>query len=148
MHLFEIMNTNIQSISPREPAERARDLMHLHGIHHLVVLDGGKTVGIVAESDVGGRHAPVELKNRTVEEVMTESVISASPKTTLREAANLLRGHVIGCLPVMDGGKLKGVVSITDLLDLFGRGTATPRRVQFRRVEYQNPRRLTSRRSR
>src|SRR5439155_1550244 len=126
----------------------ARDQMRLHGIHHLVVLQNGVLAGIITDRDLGGPHASVDLNGRTVGELMTPNIVSATPKTTVREAANLLRGHNIGCLPVMEEGKLKGIVTITDLLDLFGRGTKTPRRVQYRRVEYHDPRRLSARRTR
>jgi CBS domain-containing protein len=44
----------------------------------------------------------------------------------VREAANLMRGRSIGCLPVLDGRKLVGIVTVTDLLELLGRGAERP----------------------
>jgi CBS-domain-containing membrane protein len=44
----------------------------------------------------------------------------------VREAANLMRGHRAGSLPVVDGGKLVGIVTVWDFLDLIGRGADRP----------------------
>jgi CBS domain-containing protein len=49
---------------------------------------------------------------------MTSRVIVASPDTTVGEAARLLRGYTIGCVPVVDGKDLVGIVTTSDLLDL------------------------------
>src|ERR1043166_4976991 len=111
--------------------------MHLYGIRHLVAVRDSQAVGIVSDRDLGGPHGIADLKPLTVGNVMTPNLIIATPRMTVREAANLLRGHMIGCLPVMENGKVKGIITITDLLNLFGRGTQTPRRGQFRRPEYQ-----------
>ena len=52
--------------------------------------------------------------------------VSVGPATTLRQAANLMRGHTIGCLLVVEKGKLVGLVTTTDLLDQLGRGATRP----------------------
>ncbi len=57
---------------------------------------------------------------------MTAPAISAAPDMTIRKAANLLRGRSIGCLPVMDGGHLVGIVTTSDLLERIGRGVERP----------------------
>ncbi|CAN5899249.1 hypothetical protein BH11MYX2_BH11MYX2_11170 [soil metagenome] len=57
---------------------------------------------------------------------MTAHVVVAAPETTIKQAANLLRGRVIGCLPVVDGKTLVGIVTTTDLLELIGRGAERP----------------------
>lgn len=51
---------------------------------------------------------------------MVREVATASPETTIRQAANMLRGRTIGCLPVVEDSKLVGIVTVTDLLDLVG----------------------------
>jgi acetoin utilization protein AcuB len=55
---------------------------------------------------------------------MTTSVVFASPETTLQRAAGLMRGHVIGCLPVLEHEQLVGIVTITDVLDALSRMAA------------------------
>jgi acetoin utilization protein AcuB len=53
---------------------------------------------------------------------MSEPVVSGHPEMTLRQAANRMRGRSIGCLPVVEGDDLVGIVTTTDLLELLGRG--------------------------
>jgi CBS domain-containing protein len=57
---------------------------------------------------------------------MTEKAVVATPETTVREAAILMRGHAVNCLPVLDGQKLAGVITALDLLELIGRGAERP----------------------
>jgi acetoin utilization protein AcuB len=128
VQLQEIMNRQVRTIRPDASIEEARDEMRRYDVRHLVVVDGGRVVGVVSERDLGGRKPEVVARAGTVAEVMTPHVVSAKPTTTVRQAANLLRGHLIGFLPVMDEGRLVGVISTADLLDLIGRGTERPRR--------------------
>ena len=51
-----------------------------------------------------------------------------APEATVRQAANRLRGRGVGCLAVMDDGRLRGIVTTQDLLELIGRGTASQHR--------------------
>jgi CBS domain-containing protein len=62
-----------------------------------------------------------------VQDLMASRLISAKPETTLRQAANLMRGRLIGSLPVLDGDRLVGIVTATDVLDELGRGSTRPR---------------------
>ena len=57
---------------------------------------------------------------------MTAPAVTAGATTTVREAANLLRGRTIGCLPILEEGKLVGIVTTTDLLELLGKGAMRP----------------------
>jgi CBS domain-containing protein len=57
---------------------------------------------------------------------MTASVVTAPSTTTMRKAANLMRGHSIGCIVVADAGRVAGIVTTSDLLDLVGRGSERP----------------------
>jgi acetoin utilization protein AcuB len=124
MRLKDIMRTGIVTIEPGDSVRDARATMRRHRIRHLVVVDGGRVVGIVSERDFGraGRQ-----DNATVQDVMSTDVVSATPATTLRQAANLMRGHTIGCLLVVDEDKLLGLVTTTDLLDQLGRGATRPK---------------------
>jgi acetoin utilization protein AcuB len=120
MRLREIMKTRVEGISANESAEAAGNRMRTARIRHLVVQDGKKIVGVVSDRDIGGLGSFRQIQ--TVEEVMSAPVVTASPDTTLRKAADLLRGRAIGCLPIMERQKLVGIVTITDLLELVGRG--------------------------
>jgi acetoin utilization protein AcuB len=120
MRLEEIMNRNVAHIDASADVERARSAMLERDLHHLVVLDDGRVVGVLSSDDLAGTPAG------SVRDVMTTRIVKASPTTTVREAANLLRGRGVGCLPVLDGDTLVGIVTVADLLDLIGRGVERP----------------------
>lgn len=124
MRLREIMKTRVEGISANESAEAAANRMRSARIRHLVVQDGKKIVGVVSDRDIARLGSFRQIQ--TVEEVMSAPVVTASPDTTLRKAANLLRGRTIGCLPIMEKEKLVGIVTITDVLELVGRGAERP----------------------
>ncbi len=120
MRLGEIMTQDVKTAAVGEPAEEAYRRMRLHEIRHLVVVDGKRVVGVLSERDLGGSAGAVLRTGRNVEDLMARDVATASPGTTVRQAANLLRGRSIGCLPVMEDSRLVGIVTVTDLLELVG----------------------------
>ncbi len=126
MRIQDIMSRRVASVTSETAAETAWNLMQSRSIHHLVVTDGGRPVGVVSARDLGGRRGSGTRKGQTVAELMSASPVTARPETTLRQAANLMRGRAIGCLPVLDRGKLVGIVTVTDLLELIGRGHDRP----------------------
>ena len=67
-------------------------------------------MGILREVGASGR------QGRTVEELMSDKVVTANPTMPLEKAALLLKGRSIGCLPVVDGKELVGILTTTDLL--------------------------------
>jgi acetoin utilization protein AcuB len=125
------MKTGVETISLDQSAEAALNRMRRARIRHLVVRDRDKIVGIISERDIKGlgsfRHV------ESVEEVMSSPAVTASPDLSLKQAANLLRGRTIGCLPVLEQGKLVGIVTTTDLLELIGRKFEAPTRKSPRR---------------
>jgi CBS domain-containing protein len=125
MQLKEVMSTRIETASPAESAASAITRMRQSRIRHLVVQDGRKVVGVLSDRDVENLGSMADVE--TVEDHMSSRVVTASPEMTLRKAANLMRGRSIGCLPVLSDGKLVGIVTTTDLLELIGRGTERPR---------------------
>lgn len=141
MRLQEIMRTNVERVEAERPLEEAWTLFKCRNIHHLAVTRQGAFVGILSERDCGGRRGAQLDKGNRVADVMTTSVVTATPDTTVRRAANLLRGHAVGCLPVVEKGKLKGIVTFTDLLELLGRGAIVPPRSSERQsVRYLHAR--------
>jgi CBS domain-containing protein len=127
MRLREIMNTNVVTIEMTQAASTARARMRQYRIRHLVVTDNGRLAGVVSDRDLGGDRGRELRKGRTVQDLMTSRLVSAKPETTLRQAANLMRGRLIGSLPVLDGDRLVGIVTATDVLDELGRGSTRPR---------------------
>ena len=126
MRLQEIMETVVDTVGPDEAAQQAWERMRQRRIHHLVVTRGTDILGVVSERDLGGRGGARLRQSSSVSDLMTSSVVTAKPTTTVRQAANLMRGRSVGCLPVVDGKRLAGIVTVTDLLDLIGKGTERP----------------------
>ncbi len=150
MRLQEIMSTRVITIGPDEPASAAWSRMEREGIRHLVVAEGRRPLGVLSERDLGGRKGGAVRRGRTVRDLMTRHVASARPSTTLREAANLMRGRLIGSLPVVEDGRVVGIVTATDVLEELGRGSSRPA-VRAKRQSMRLPpaglRRATARRA-
>ena len=115
------MSKQVRSVSANVFAEVAWQIMSAAGIHHLVVMENGHVIGVISQRDLGGIHGAAVRAHKRVADLMTTSVVFASPETSLTRAASLMRGHVIGCLPVLEGNELVGIVTITDLLDALSR---------------------------
>ena len=96
------MTRDIRTITPDASATEARSAMRTAGVRHLVVVDKGDLVGIVSDRDLGGQQPATGRAGLTVANLMTSTVVTAQPETTIRQAANLLRGHVIGCLVIVE----------------------------------------------
>ena len=128
MRVSDIMNAPVYTIGAEETATAAWETMHFRRTRHLVVNDAaGRVIGVVSASDLGGKNGELLRARRRVRELMTEKLVTATPETTVREAANLMRGHNVNCLPVFNGrDRLKGIVTVVDLLELIGRGMERP----------------------
>lgn len=130
MRIRDIMKKSVATIGRDRPAEEARSLMRSRRIRHLVVTgpggEGGM-IGIVSERDVGGPRGAAPAG--AVGEVMSPRVVTVDADATLRDAANTLRGHGVGCLPVTEGDgrtlRLVGIVTVSDMLEVLGRGAAS-----------------------
>jgi CBS domain-containing protein len=127
MRVQDVMTEGVQTMAPDDPAEGAWELMRRHGFHHIVVTSGsGAVVGILSDRDAGGTRGGVLRRGRTVEELMTRHVVTVDPSTTVKRAANLMRGRSIGCVVVTNRRRVVGIVTVADLLELLGRGSNRP----------------------
>lgn len=122
MRVQDVMSEDVQTVPPGVPADDAWKLMRAKGIHHLVVTEGRRVIGVLSDRDAGGLRGPSVRRNRTVAELMTGRVVTVPPTTPVRKAANLMRGRSIGCLVVTDATRIVGIVTVSDLLELLGRG--------------------------
>ncbi len=128
MRVNDIMSAPVYTIDANEPATTAWDTMRFRRTRHLVVTGSeGRVIGVISASDLGGKHGDAVRVCRRVGDLMTEKLVVCTPDTTIREAANLMRGHAVNCLPVFNSrDRLKGIVTVVDLLELIGRGTQRP----------------------
>ena len=126
MRMSEFMTDSVQPVKPTMAAADAWELMRRKGIHHLVVTEGKEIVGLLSDRDVGSRAGAALRTDRTVADLMSRQVVIRSPSDTVRSAANAMRGRTIGCMPIVDRGRLVGIVTVSDLLELLGRGVDRP----------------------
>src|SRR5690606_302052 len=110
------MTTPVLTLSPSEPASDAVALMRDEGIRHAPVVDGGMILGVVSERDLGGPHGGAARKGRTVRDLMCKGPLLGAPDMCVTDAVVLVRERHIGCLPVVDAGRLLGIVTRSDLL--------------------------------
>lgn len=122
------MTKSVLTIKPHDTLKQARELMTKHRVNQLPVVVDDKVVGIVTDRDVRdaypssmrltrGKDIDDFAESYTVEEVMTYNVITISPDASLREAAQRLRKQRFGSVPIVDHGKLVGIITRSDLLD-------------------------------
>lgn len=126
MRVDELMSVRVVAVGPEETADAAWLRMQRERIRHLAVIEGSRLVGMLSERDLGGRGGADLRRGRLVRELMTPRVATASPGTTLRQAANVMHGRLIGSLPVVDCGRVVGIVTATDVLEELGRGSTRP----------------------
>lgn len=122
MNIRDVMTPNPRSVSPSDSIENAARIMRDEDTGAVPVVDNGRPVGIVTDRDIVVRGvAEGGQMNRPVRDIVTNSVVSASPEMSTREAAELMSEHQIRRLPVVENDRLVGIVSIGDLAVKEGR---------------------------
>jgi acetoin utilization protein AcuB len=121
MLVKDIMTTTVVTIAPGQTVDEACGLMKKKNIRHLPVLEGDSVVGVVTDRDVLGAssslmHEPCSSSKR-IAEVMSKPPVTADPLDPVESAAHTMRRLKIGCLPVVAGDALVGIVTGIDLLD-------------------------------
>ena len=122
MKVRDIMHAIVETVDQEERAEAAYNVMRVKRIHHLIVTAGPEIVGVLSERDLGGKDREAMRQTHKVLNFMTPYAVKAKPEMTVRQAANLMRGWSIGCLPVVDRGRLVGILTVSDLLDIVAKG--------------------------
>jgi acetoin utilization protein AcuB len=112
----DVMSTDLVTVSPAESARRAYEIMRDRRIRHLPVIAEGRLVGVLSDRDLRPAVLSPGLAGATVGELMSESLTTIAPEAPVEDAASLLVVKKIGCLPVVEGERLVGIVTETDLL--------------------------------
>jgi CBS domain-containing protein len=111
------MSTKVETVRPKQPVRLALNKMVRRNIGSVLVVDGGRPVGIITERDISRKLAKgLKNLNTQVMRIMARNLIVASPDTTIQAAFGLMLEHGIRRIPVVDDGKLVGVVTERDLL--------------------------------
>jgi acetoin utilization protein AcuB len=130
MHIRSLMNADPITVPPDFTMFDARRLMDERRIRHLLVTLAGELRGIVTDRDIrlnmpsqATSLSVWELNNLlmrlTVADVMTRTVVTVEPDRDAREAAEIMLFNKIGALPVIERGRLVGIVTETDLVRAF-----------------------------
>lgn len=108
---------NVFTVAPTITVAEAVAEMNLHRVGSVLVVDGGRLVGIFTERDVLRRIVGAGLDPNTVpvEKVMTSNVLTITPEATIEETMALFTEHRCRHLPVMEAGRLAGTISIGDV---------------------------------
>ena len=132
INVREWMTSPVTTVKPRDSILHAREIMERQRINQLPVAVRGRLVGIVTDRDlrdafpsilgISGRRrkrrrALTSFEDVAVEDVMTRNVLTHSPDRTIGDAARMMRRERIGAVPVLDKGKLVGILTRSDLLD-------------------------------
>ncbi len=136
LRVRDVMSTDVTTLKQSDKLSLADDIMNLGRIRHLPVLDDDERqlVGIVTQRDLfrgalaqalgyGREQQRKILDTLEVKDVMTSAVITTGPDTPLAEAAKLLGERKIGCLPVVESGRLIGIITEADFVALVARQT-------------------------
>jgi CBS domain-containing protein len=112
------MVTSLITIDASASVKQAAELMDKHDIGCLIVINYGNPVGIVTERDMMRRVLlhKAEPSKTEVGNIMSAPLITAQPQTDIRDAVRLMNERRIKKLPVIDSGKLVGLVSLTDIM--------------------------------
>ena len=145
MRVFEVMTEGVQTVPPTMPAADAWELMRRRRIHHLVVTRNSDVVGILSDRDTGSGVGADVRALHSVADLMTSQVVTVRSNDTIRSLANAMRGRTIGCAPVVDGRRLVGIMTVSDLLRLLGRGIERPVKPSRRTATHRVPHRKRQR---
>ena len=116
--ILEGKGSEIFTITPDTSVYHALELMVEKNVSALLVMENDKLAGIFTERDYA-RKVVLKGKKSTetqIGEIMTSNLITVSPGTTIDECMALMTGKYIRHLPVVDDGKLAGIISIGDVV--------------------------------
>ena len=119
MRIKHWMIKDVVTIGPEATVEEAIQLMKKHSIRHLPVVEETRLVGLVTESSIRQYLLLSVMDKLSIREVMIINPITIDADATIDEAARIIYRYKIGGLPVMQNGRLVGIMTVTDLLGAF-----------------------------
>ena len=130
MYVRQFMTTQVFTVTPEESIADTMALMREKKISRMPVVEKGKLVGFVTDGDLREvSPSPATtlsifelnylIAKTPIREVGFKKVVTCHPDTKIEDAALLMKDHKIGGLPVVDNGKLVGIITGSDILDAF-----------------------------
>ena len=127
----DLMTDRVFALGPADDLESLYDLMDAHHVRHVPIVDReGDIVGLVTQRDLARSALGAQellplslqqeiLRRRKVREIMATEVETVEPDESLRVAAEMLLENKIGCLPVVEGEHLVGILTESDFVRRF-----------------------------
>lgn len=132
MQVAEVMTQATITESPRDTLRSAAERMWGQQTGSLVVVEGDELVGIITERDfLKAAARGLDLDSVTVGDVMTRDVVTTSAGTLLRDAAREMAAHWIRHLPVVEGRRVVGMLSMRDVTGVFAALSKDPASVEL-----------------
>jgi acetoin utilization protein AcuB len=134
MPLADIMSHHVITVGLDDELSTLRKLFVRHGFHHVLVVDGGRLVGVISDRDVlremspfidtlGERTQDVATLTRKAHQLMSRGLVVAHRDDSIPDAVARMLDHSVSCLPVVDvRGSVEGIVSWRDLIRALVRG--------------------------
>jgi CBS domain-containing protein len=139
MRVTDVMVREVVTVEPETPLKEVARVLVEHGISGVPVVDDGRVLGVVSESDfimkeraheprrrspltwlIGDRlHAVAVVEARTAGQAMTAPAVTIEPAATVHEAAVRMAGRNVNRLPVVESGTLVGIITRGDLVRLY-----------------------------
>lgn len=127
MKVRDVMVRDVATLNVDDELSLANDIMQLGRIRHLPVVEGKRLVGIISERDLfrsslaqalgyGTKATRDLMKTIRIKDIMVTEVTTIAPDDDLKVAVRRMLDNKIGCLPVVEEGELKGLLTETDIL--------------------------------
>jgi len=126
----EVMKKNVVRISADDTLWIVKEIMDLGSVRHIPVVDRGTLVGVVSQRDllraslsniigISAEEQKIFLEGVRISEVMSAPPRTIGPDEGIQTAARVMAENKIGCLPVIDGREIVGILTETDVLQFF-----------------------------
>jgi CBS domain-containing protein len=130
------MTTEVMTLDRNDTLDMADEIMEIGRVRHIPVLSAARVVGVISQRDLfrtalafalgyGEKARRTLLRTLNVKDVMSQPVVTIGPHASIIEAAGRMLSARVGCLPVVEGDEMIGVLTETDVLQFVaGRGKA------------------------
>jgi CBS domain-containing protein len=116
MNIRDVMTPNPRTVSPDDSIRSAARIMRDEDTGAIPVVENGRPIGLVTDRDIVVRAvADGAQLDRPVRDIATTNIVAVTPDMSTLEANELMREHQVRRLPVVDGERLVGMVSLGDL---------------------------------
>jgi len=126
MNVRDVMTTNPRCVSPNDSIQIAARIMKEEDTGVVPIVDDGRPVGVITDRDIVVRAvADGSQANKPVREIASSDLVCATPDMSTREATRIMSERQIRRLPVVEGDRLVGIVSLGDIAVKEGKDSRT-----------------------